>query len=48
VTRQSDGMLSIAYGNLAGLFVEAIKELKTECAALRGRVAVLEAERAAL
>ena len=47
VTRQSDGMLSIAYGNLAGLFVEAIKELKTECAALRGRVAVLEAEREA-
>ena len=47
VTRQSDGMLSIAYGNLAGLFVEAIKELKKECAALRERVATLEAERAA-
>lgn len=41
VSRQSDGTLSIAYGNLAGLFVEAIKEL-------RARVATLEAELAAL
>jgi len=47
VTRQSDGMLSIAYGNLAGLFVEAIKELKKECGALKERVAALEALAAA-
>jgi hypothetical protein len=39
-----DGMLSLAYGNLAGLFVEAIKELRSENAALRASLAALEAK----
>jgi len=26
----SDGMLSVAYGNIVGILIEAIKELKTE------------------
>jgi hypothetical protein len=30
VTENEDGMYSVAYGNMAGLFIEAIKELKAE------------------
>lgn len=36
VSEDSEGMLSINYGNLAGLFVEAIKELQNEVKELRG------------
>jgi hypothetical protein len=32
----NDGTLSLAYGNLVGLLVEAIKELRYEVDALRG------------
>jgi hypothetical protein len=35
VETDKDGMLSVAYGNLVGLLVEAIKELKAEVAALK-------------
>ncbi len=34
----NDGTLSLAYGNLAGLLVEAIKELRAEVAELRSRL----------
>jgi len=37
VVEDKDGLLSIAYGNLVGLLVEAIKELKTKVAALENR-----------
>lgn len=30
VTKDSDGMYSVSYGNLAGLFIEAIKEQQTQ------------------
>lgn len=35
VSRGEDGTLGLAYGNLAGLFVEAIKELRAEIKALK-------------
>ena len=35
VTENEDGMYSVAYGNMAGLFIEAIKELKAENDALK-------------
>jgi hypothetical protein len=35
VSEMADGHLSVAYGNLVGLLVEAIKELKAQVAALR-------------
>lgn len=38
VHADSDGMLSVAYGNLAGLFVEAIKELRDEVLELKRRL----------
>jgi hypothetical protein len=38
-----DGMLSLTYGNLAGLFVEAIKELRSETLELRAENAELRA-----
>jgi hypothetical protein len=34
----SDGYYSISYGNLAGLIIEAIKELKTEINELKSRI----------
>lgn len=37
-----DGFLTVAYGNLAGLFVEAIKELRAEIKELREQVGRLE------
>jgi hypothetical protein len=42
VHRDQDGFMSVAYGNMAGLFVEAIKELKLEVQTLKERVRVLE------
>lgn len=38
VIEHEDGMLSVAYGNLAGLFVEAIKALNKEVAELRAEL----------
>jgi hypothetical protein len=35
------GLLSVAYGNMAGLFVEGIKELRASVDALATRVAAL-------
>lgn len=43
VTTAADGTLSLAYGNLAGLFVEAFKELQKEVATLRAELAELRA-----
>lgn len=37
----SDGLMSVAYGNLAGLFVEAFKEMKKEIEKLRDQVQIL-------
>lgn len=39
VVSDVDGILSVAYGNLAGLFVEAIKELKAEIESLKVQLA---------
>ena len=36
------GTKSVAYGNMAGLFIEAIKELKDEVAALKAEIAELK------
>jgi len=35
VTKDSDGMYSVSYGNLAGLFIEAIKEQQTQIEELK-------------
>jgi hypothetical protein len=42
VRENADTMLSVAYGNLAGLFVEAIKELNREITALKAEVKSLK------
>jgi hypothetical protein len=34
VVKENDGTLSVAYGNLVGVLIEAIKELSTKVAAL--------------
>ena len=34
----SDGYYTLAYGNLAGLIIEAIKELKTEINELKSKI----------
>lgn len=44
VQKAEDGHLAVAYGNLAGLFVEAIKALNTQVAALRAEVETLKEE----
>ena len=36
VEKDLDGKYSVAYGNMAGLFIEAIKELKAEVEELKG------------
>jgi hypothetical protein len=38
VVQGTDGMLGLSYGNLAGLLVEAIKELRAEVSELRARL----------
>ncbi|MEX3614561.1 MAG: tail fiber domain-containing protein, partial [Burkholderia gladioli] len=43
---ERNGMLSVAYGNLMGLAVEAIKELRREVETLRGEVQALKRSRA--
>jgi hypothetical protein len=43
VSEDADGRLSVAYGSVAALVVEAVRELSGENAALRQRVASLEA-----
>ena len=42
VTKDADGMLAVKYGNLAGLFVEAIKALNREVAELRAELKALK------
>lgn len=39
---ENSGWLSLSYGNMAGLFVEAIKELKAEVESLKKQVAALK------
>jgi len=41
VLEASDGTLSLAYGNMVGLLVEAIKELQAEVKELRAQVQTL-------
>ena len=36
VHADEDGLLSVAYGNMVGLLVEAVKELRAEVAELKG------------
>jgi hypothetical protein len=43
-TDPETGHLHVAYGNLAGLFVEAIKELRAEVASLQAEVTALRGE----
>jgi hypothetical protein len=42
VVEQEDGMLTVAYGNMMGLMVEAIKELNRELAAVKAELAQLK------
>jgi hypothetical protein len=42
VTTSEDGTLGVAYGNMAGVFIEAIKELKAQNDALLARIEQLE------
>ena len=42
VHEQADGILAVAYGNLAGLFAEAIKALNKEVAELRAELKALK------
>jgi hypothetical protein len=42
IHKNDDGKLSIAYGNMAGLFVESIKELKKENIELKGENQLLK------
>lgn len=44
VAENENGLLSVAYGNLAGLFVEAIKALNKEVAELRAELAALKGQ----
>jgi hypothetical protein len=38
VNISEEGILSVAYGNMAGLFIEAIKELKAEIETLKSKI----------
>ena len=42
VLEDDNGMLSVAYGNMVGLLIEAVKELTTEVKTLRAKVDMLE------
>jgi hypothetical protein len=44
IKENADGMKSVAYGNLTGLLIEAIKELSEQNKALLARLEVLEAK----
>jgi hypothetical protein len=37
VTTNSEGFKNVAYGNIVGLLIEAIKDLKNEIDSLKGR-----------
>jgi hypothetical protein len=42
VAQDKDGMYSVAYGNMAGVFIEAIKELKAEVDSLKQEIKELK------
>jgi hypothetical protein len=42
VSTDDKGQYAVAYGNIAGLFVEALKEMKLRNDALEARITALE------
>lgn len=42
VVGESDELLSVSYGNMAGLFIESIKDLKAEIDILKAEIAELK------
>ena len=42
VSKDDEGMYSVAYGNMAGVFIEAIKELKAEVDSLKQEIKQLK------
>ena len=42
VSQDSDGMYNVSYGNMAGLFIEAIKEQQKQIEELKNKIQILE------
>lgn len=45
VNTDEEGMLSVKYGNMVGLLIEAVKELKEENAAMKAEIAALKGDK---
>jgi transposase len=44
VLENADGTLSVAYGNMVGLLIEALKDLNTEMKTLKAEIAALKGQ----
>ena len=44
VTKDNEGMYSVAYSKMAGLFIEAIKDLKAEINVLKEEIKELKSK----